>query len=198
MLRHLLWLCYCYCWWRDAGIKTEGASRHLGRRLVSYINSLLCLKIVCHFLLMLVPCHSLREAFILQWSGVLVSKDCLEWSWLLTSLPSHFPSCNSQQGKYEGLCFGLSTDYKQHLTAQTASNSNLLISAETLLSSFFLGLRERRVFVYERYGVLGLIKERKKGKEEGERPHTIFKLRKKEVSIVFPPWIHTRPSILDR
>lgn len=50
--------------------------------------------------------------------------------------------------------------------------------------------------MYERYGVLGLIKERKNGKEEGERPHTIFKLRKKEVSIVFPPWIHTRPSIL--
>lgn len=52
---------------------------------------------------------------------------------------------------------------------------------------FFSSWTERRVFVYERCGVLGLIKERKKGKEEGERPHTIFKLRKTEVSIVFPP-----------
>lgn len=69
------------------------------KTLGSYINSLLSLKIVCHFLLMLVPCHS-RTAFTLLWSGVLLFKDS---KWKLSSdTPSHLPLlCSaSQQGKY--------------------------------------------------------------------------------------------------
>lgn len=69
------------------------------KTLGSHINSLLSLKIVCHFLLMLSPCHS-RAALTLPWSGVLFFKGS-KWK-LSSNAPSqlHLLCFTSQQGKY--------------------------------------------------------------------------------------------------